>query len=197
MLKWLVLLATVLIGLIVIVQLYWLTKVYSFEQKQFNTNVVKSLRGVFEDLEMNDNPAQSLQQLIHNPADDYYLFKADTIPEQDSLTFYIRKEFGDFDVLTDVKLGAYSAIEKKYIYEDYIPTAASGFNITTARGLPVFTDEYDHILLYFPHRSQYILGEMNFWIISSVALFLALIGLAISLFIFIVRNFWLKYKRTL
>ncbi len=157
--------------------------------------MVKSLRGVFEDLEMNDNPAQSLQQLIHNPADDYYLFKADTIPEQDSLTFYIRKEFGDFDVLTDVKLGAYSASQKKYIYEDYIPTAASGFNITPARGLPVFTEEYDHILLYFPHRSQYILGEMNFWIISSVALFLALIGLAISLFYFYRQKFLAEVQK--
>jgi hypothetical protein len=64
MLKWLVLSATILIGLIVVVQLYWLTKVYSFEQKQFNNNVVKSLRGVFEDLAMNDNPT-NLQQLIH------------------------------------------------------------------------------------------------------------------------------------
>ncbi len=195
MLKWLVLSAAVLIGLIVIVQLYWLTKVYSFEQKQFNTNIVKSLRGVFEDLEMNDNPEQSLQQLIHNPANDYYLFKADTIPEQDSLTFYIRKEFGDFDVLTDVKLGAYSSSLKKYVYEDYIPTAASGFNITTARGLPVFAQEYDHILLYFPHRSQYILSEMNFWIISSVALFLALIGLAISLFYFYRQKFLAEVQK--
>jgi two-component system phosphate regulon sensor histidine kinase PhoR len=195
MLKWLVLSATLLIGLIVIVQLYWLTKVYSFEQKQFNTNVVKSLRGVFEDLEMNDNPAQSLQQLIHNPANNYYLFKADTIPEQDSLTFYIRKEFGDFDVLTDVKLGAYSSSLRKYVYEDYIPTAASGFSITTARGLPVFSEEYDHILLYFPHRSQYILSEMNFWIISSVALFLALIGLAISLFYFYRQKFLAEVQK--
>src|SRR5664279_816354 len=127
-LKWLVLSATVLIGLIVIVQLYWLTKVYSFEQKQFNTNVVKSLRGVFEDLEMNDDPSLSLQQLIRNPEKDYYLFQADTIPKQDSLTYYLRKEFGDFDVLTDVKLGAFSSKEKKYIYESYIPTVASGFN---------------------------------------------------------------------
>jgi two-component system phosphate regulon sensor histidine kinase PhoR len=194
-LKWLVLSATVLIGLIVIVQLYWLTKVYSFEQKQFNTNVVKSLRGVFEDLEMNDNPAQTLQQLINNPANDYYMFKADTIPEQDSLTYYLRREFGDFDVLTDVKLGAYSSKEKKYIYEDYIPTAASGFNITPVSGLPVYTQEYDHILLYFPHRSQYILGEMNFWIISSVALFLALIGLAISLFYFYRQKFLAEVQK--
>jgi len=195
MLKWLVLSATVLIGLIVIVQLYWLTKVYSFEQKQFNNNVVKSLRAVFEDLEMNDNPNQTLQQLIHNPADDYYLFKADTIPEQDSLTYYIRKEFSDFDVLTDVKLGAFSSNSKKYVYEDYIPTAASGFHVTPALGLPVYSQDYDHILLYFPHRSQYILGEMNFWIISSVALFLALIGLAISLFYFYRQKFLAEVQK--
>jgi two-component system phosphate regulon sensor histidine kinase PhoR len=195
MLKWLVLAATVLIGLIVIVQLYWLTKVYSFEQKQFNNNVVKSLRAVFEDLEMNDNPNQPLQQLIHNPADDYYMFKADTIPEQDSLTYYIRKEFSDFDVLTDVKLGAFSSISKKYVYEDYIPTTASGFHVTPALGLPVYSQDYDHILLYFPHRSQYILGEMNFWIISSVALFLALIGLAISLFYFYRQKFLAEVQK--
>ena len=195
MFKWLVLAATVLIGLIVVVQLYWLTKVYSFEQKQFNNNVVKSLRGVFQDLQMNDNPKQSLQQLIHTPADDYYLFKADTIPQPDSLTHYIRKEFGDFDVLTDVKLGAYSSSQKKYVYQDYIPTAASGFNITPVQDLPVFNQDYDHILLYFPRRSQYILGQMNFWIISSVALFLALIGLVISLFYFYRQKFLAEVQK--
>ena len=194
-LKWLVLSATVLIGLIVVVQLYWLTKVYSFEQKQFSTNVVKSLRSVFQDLQMNDNPSMSLQQLIHNPATDYFLFKADTIPVQDSLTHYIRKEFGDFDVLTDVKMGAYSYKKQKYIYEEYIPTVASRFDITPASGLPVLAKDYDHILLYFPHRSQYIIGEMNFWIISSVALFLALIGLAISLFYFYRQKFLAEIQK--
>lgn len=195
MLKWLVLSATVVIGLIVIVQVFWLTKVYSFEKKQFNTNVVKSLRGVFEDLEMNDDPSLSLEQLIHNPKNDYYLFKADTIPEKDSLTHYLKKEFGDFDVLTDVKLGAYSSRDKKYVYEEYIPTVASRYNITGISGLPVFTGDYDHIVLYFPHRSLYILGEMNFWIISSVALCLALIGLAISLFYFYRQKFLAEIQK--
>jgi len=195
MLKWLVLSATVLIGLIVVVQLYWLTKVYSFEQKQFNNNVVKSLRSVFEDLQMNDDPTLDLQQLIHNPANDYYLFKADTIPEQDSLTHYIRKEFGDFDVLTDVKLGAYSTKQKKYLFQEYIPTVASRFDITPVSGLPVLSQDYDHILLYFPHRYQYILSEMNFWIISSVALFLALIGLTISLFYFYRQKFLAEIQK--
>jgi two-component system phosphate regulon sensor histidine kinase PhoR len=81
------------------------------------------------------------------------------------------------------------------VYEDYIPTTASGFHVTPALGLPVYSQDYDHILLYFPHRSQYILGEMNFWIISSVALFLALIGLAISLFYFYRQKFLAEVQK--
>src|SRR5450631_219518 len=116
-LKLIVLSATVLVALIVTVQLFWLKKVYSFEERQFNVNVVKSIRGLFEDLEMNDAPGTILQQLINNPGNNYFLFKADTIPVKDSLTFYLQDEFADFNVLTDVKLGAYSSTDKKYVYE--------------------------------------------------------------------------------
>jgi len=188
-LKWLVLSATVLIALIVAVQLYWLKKVYSFEEKQFNNNVVKSIRAVFEDLQMNDNPALNLQKLIDNPQHDYFLFKADTIPQKDSLTFYLQRELGDFDVLTDVKLGAFSSTEKRYIYEEYIPGPASNYGVQAVSDLPVYSQDFDHILLYFPHRYKYIISEMNFWIISSIALFLALIGLAVSLFYFYRQKF--------
>jgi len=194
-LKWLVLFATLLITLIVIVQLYWLIKVYSFEQKQFNNNVVKSIRAVFEDLQMNDNPALNLQQLINNPQTDYFVFKADTIPQKDSLTHYLQREFTDFDVLTDVKLGAYSNKEKKYVYQEYVPTPASRYNIQAVNDLPAYAYDYDHILLYFPHRSKYILGEMNFWIISSVVLFLALLGLAVSLFYFYRQKFLAEIQK--
>jgi two-component system, OmpR family, phosphate regulon sensor histidine kinase PhoR len=195
-LKWLVLCATVLIALIVIVQLYWLKKVYSLEKKQFNNNVVKSIRGVFEDLQMNDNPAMNLKDLIDNPSDDYFLFKADTIPIKDSLSKYLQREFEYFNVLTDCKIAAYSSTEKKYIYEEFINSPASSYRVlSTAIDLPVFTRKFDHILLYFQHRSKYILSEMNFWIISSAALVLALIGLAVSLFYFYRQKFLAEIQK--
>src|SRR6202012_310972 len=126
-LKWIVLSATFLAAIVVTVQLYWLKKVYSFEQRQFNLNVVKSIRGLFEDLEMNDAPGTNLQQLIKTPDDNYYLFKADTIPDKDSLVFYIQDEFADFGVLTDCKLAAYSTTEKKYVYQEFIAAPASRY----------------------------------------------------------------------
>jgi two-component system phosphate regulon sensor histidine kinase PhoR len=192
-LKWIVLSATFLAAIVVTVQLYWLKKVYSFEQRQFNLNVVKSIRGLFEDLEMNDAPGTNLQQLINKPDnnDNYFLFKADTIPSKDSLVYYIQDEFADFGVLTDCKLGAYNAAKKQYVYEEFIPAPASRYaGVTPVTGeLPVFDDESDHILLYFPHRHEYILEQMDFWIVSTVVLFLSLIGLAASLFYFYRQKF--------
>ncbi len=194
-LKWILLSTSVLIALIVMVQLFWLKKVYSFEQRQFNINVVKSIRGVFEDLQMNDNPALNLQQLIDNPGPDYYLFKADTIPQKDSLTYFMQHEFEDFDVLTDCKLGAYSSDSNRYIYAEYVPSPVSRYPVQPVTDLPVFSKKFDHILLYFPHRSNYILGEMNFWVISSVALFVTLIGLAVSLFYFYRQKFLAEIQK--
>jgi len=194
-LKWILLSTTFLIAIIVLVQLFWLKKVYSFEEKQFNNNVVKSIRGVFEDLQMNDNPSMVFQQLIASPSTNYIVFKADTLPLKDSLTFYLQREFADFDVLTDCKLGAFSKDEKKYIYAEYIPAPASGYPVQQVNDLPVFDNNFDHILLYFPHRSNYILSQMNFWIVSSVALFLTLIGFAVSLFYFYRQKFFAEIQK--
>jgi len=198
-LKWIVLSATLLAAIIVTVQLYWLVKVYSLEQRSFHTNVVKSIRSLFEDLQMNDAPGTHLESLIDAPGkdEDYFVFKADTIPIKDSLIFYIQDEFADFGVLTDCKLGAWSSTEKRYVYDAYIPAPASHYPNTQAATweLPVFKDSYDNIVLYFPHRHEYILGEMDFWIVSTVILFIALIGLGASLFYFYRQKFLAEIQK--
>jgi two-component system, OmpR family, phosphate regulon sensor histidine kinase PhoR len=198
-LKWIVLSATLLAAIVVTVQLYWLEKVYSLEQRNFNVNVVKSIRALFEDLQMNDAPGLSLQQLIDAPANNYFSFFADTIPPRDSLKFYIQQEFADFGVLTDCKLGAYSVADKRFVYQDFIPAPASRYKKSNPdpEDLSVYPNTYDHdyILLYFPHRTEYVLEQMDFWIGSSVLLLLALIGLAASLFYFYRQKFFAEIQK--
>ena len=128
---------------------------------------------------------------------DYLIFKADTIPSKDSLVFYIQDEFADFGVLTDCKLGAYSATERKYVYVEFIAAPASRYAAVKppVKELPVLANTYDHILLYFPHRHEYILEQMDFWIISSIVLFIALIGLSASLFYFYRQKFLAEIQK--
>ncbi len=194
-LKWMMLLLTFLVGVILLVQLYWIYRVYNFEQKEFNTNVVKSIRGLCEDMELNDSPGSQIQKLVDHPNPNTFLLQVDTIPQRDSLMFYITSEFEDFDVFTDCKMAVYSDSSKSYLYQAYIPTAASTqdqsttHTLITSVDLPVFPRNYPYIHLFFPHRQQYIIHQLNFWIVTSVLLLLVLIGFAASMFYFYRQKF--------
>jgi two-component system phosphate regulon sensor histidine kinase PhoR len=193
-LRWLVLLASILIMLIMGVQLFWLNKVYSLEQKTFNTNVVKSIRGLYEDLDIVDTHANHLQDLIEHPSTDYFLFRIDNYFSEDSIASYLQHELNDFDVLTDVYVGYYHAGHTNYKRTIYIPTAASRYSKEPIN-LSVFKRDYDYILLYFPHRNRYVLAQMNFWFISSAVLFIVLIGLAVILFFFYRQRFLAEVQK--
>ena len=61
--------------------------------------------------------------------------------------------------------------------------------------LPVYNNSSDNIVLYFPHRHEYILEQMDFWIVSSIILFIALIGLGASLFYFYRQKFLAEIQK--
>ena len=194
-LKWMLLLLTFLVGIILVVQLYWINRVYYYEQKEFNTNVVKSIRGVCEDMKIDDNPGTQLQKLIERPNLNTFLIRVDTIPQRDTLINFLYSEFEDFDVFTDCKVAVYSDTAQRYVFQAYLPTAAStqvqanNHPHFTEIDLPVIPRNFPYICLYFPHRTQYIIHQLNFWIVTSVLLLLVLIGFAASMFYFYRQKF--------
>src|SRR5215212_3618542 len=92
---------TAIIGL----QLYWLYRTYTFEQQNFHTSVVKSIRGIYEDIDMVYDPGNRMNKLVETPNEDTYVFSADNIPGSDSLMYYLTYEFDDFNVYTDCITG--------------------------------------------------------------------------------------------
>jgi two-component system phosphate regulon sensor histidine kinase PhoR len=180
--------------LIIAVQLFWLNKVYSFEQKTFNTNVVKSIRGLYEDLDLVDTRSTHLQDLIEHPKTDYFLFRVHNFYSEDTLAFYLKHELNDFDVLTDVYIAYYNAGNPEYRNTAYIAAAASRYS-RDGINLPVIKRDYNYVLLYFPHRNKYVLQQMNFWFISSAVLFVVLIGLAVILFFFYRQRFLAEIQK--
>jgi two-component system, OmpR family, phosphate regulon sensor histidine kinase PhoR len=180
--KWIILISTILIGLLVSAQLFWLNKIYNYEQKEFTTSVLKSIKGVYEDLELSDSSGPELQKLIEQPNFNTFLFKIDSIPPKDTLLNTILNNLEDFGVFTDCKVALYDDNLHDYAYEVYIPTAASKHPDNSGIDLPLYKNDYAYIQLYFPHRSQYILSSMSWWIMSSILLLLILIALGFSMF---------------
>lgn len=177
-----ILTSTLLITIIIAVQLIWLQKVYLYEEKQFNINVSKSIRGLYSDMELVNDVSDNVQKKIDNPNPDTYLFKIDCSPNLDSLWLNLKAEFTDFDVYTDCMAGIYSTEQNKYIQEQYIDLPDAYHASDKGTSLPSIKKDYSYIILFFPHRGQYILKQMIFWIASSGLLLLVLIGFGASIF---------------
>jgi two-component system, OmpR family, phosphate regulon sensor histidine kinase PhoR len=190
-LKWIMLCSSIIIALILISQLYWLKRVYYLEDQQFNSSIVKSIRGLFEDLEIDDDPGFRIKEMIEATDPNTYLIRLDAAPDMDSLQLYLSNEFEVFNVWTDCNVGLYSSQTNTILNQYYLPTAASRFQEPSKTSLKAIKKNYNYLLLNFPHRSNYIIHEMLFWIVTAVALLLVLIGLTISL-LFLYRQKFLN-----
>ena len=174
--------STLIIATILIFQLAWLKKVYRFEQKEFDRSVVKAIRGLYEDLEVSAYNSAHLNELIEKPEPHIYLVHISLPINNDTLTSYLQYELEDFGVFTNCQLGLYSAASQKYIYTSLLTSAGTKEKIKT--GLPVYTKPYDYVALYFPNRQQYIISQMNFWIVSSAILLIVLLLFGAGLYYF-------------
>jgi len=181
-LRLVILTSTILVTIIIAVQLFWLQKVYRYEEKQFNINVSKSIRALYDDMELVNDVADDTQKEINNPKPDLYLLKIDCTPNQDSLWLNLKAELTDFDVYTDCKAGIYSHEKNTFLIEYYIDLPDAYNSSKNSAPIPLLKKEYSYIALFFPHRDQYILKQMYFWIASGGLLLMVLIAFGASIF---------------
>ncbi|MBL0145634.1 MAG: HAMP domain-containing histidine kinase [Chitinophagaceae bacterium] len=176
------LLSTILVAIIIIVQLFWLQKIYRYEEKQFNINVSKSIKSLYAKMELVNDVSDIVQKVIENPKPDLYLVRIDCTPNLPVLWTNLKEELTDFDVFTDCKAAVYNKDEKKIVGEEYIDLADSYHSPINQDLVPALNRDYSYIELFFPHRGQYIIKQMAFWFGSSALLLLVLIGLSASIF---------------
>jgi two-component system phosphate regulon sensor histidine kinase PhoR len=181
-LRLVILTSTVLVTIIIAVQLFWLQKVYRYEEKQFNINVSKSIRGLYRDMQLVNDVSDNAQKEIDNPKPDLYLLKIDCTPHLDSLWLNLKAELTDFDVYTDCKAAIYSHEKDIFTVEQYIDLPDAYHNPKASTSIPLVKREHSYIALFFPHRGQYILKQMYFWIASGGLLVLVLIAFGASIF---------------
>ncbi len=178
----LILVTTILISIIIGLQLHWLSKTYAFEKNEFNTSVLKSIRGLYEDLDLSDEAGFQFNNLIEHPKDNVFIFKVDEAPNMDSLKLALIGELDDFKVYTACKVAVYDDSVKNYLYEFSIPNAASFHADAIPIDVPLQHRNYAYVYLDFPNREHYILGNISSWIFTSIFLLILLISLGASIY---------------
>jgi two-component system phosphate regulon sensor histidine kinase PhoR len=185
--------STLVIATIMVFQLVWLKKIYQKEQKEFDQSVIIAIKGVYEDMDIVNYTTSHLNELVESPEPHLYLARLTLPIESDSLTGYLQNELDSFEIFTDCYLGVFSAKEGKYVYTTILKSAATRGKHTAT--IPLVSRDYDHIVLFFPNRQQYILGKMDFWITSSVVLLLVLILFGWGLYYFYRQKFMTETQK--
>jgi two-component system phosphate regulon sensor histidine kinase PhoR len=175
-------LATIIISVVVITQLFWLNRIYKFDQREFDNNVIRSMKSVYDDLDLAGHPGLQLKNLIIQPDENSFICKVDSLPAKDLLINSISANMESFGVLTDCKVAVFDKKSNKYIYEVYLPTIASKHPVDIGTDLKEYQHNASYIHLYFPHRKNYIITGMVWWIIGEVVLLFVLITIGGSLF---------------
>src|SRR2546421_2146187 len=194
-LKTVVFSSTLVITLIIGVQLYLLERIYLLEKKEFCTNVAKSVHSLFSNKDLIKN-SSNLNQAIIRPDEDTYLVLYDSILNYDSVIRKISGEFVDFNVLASFNIGFYNQLAGEYEKLSYIHSVASFVHVPQKQTKPVkpYLQE-NHIYINFPYRKNFLLREINFWIISGIFLILSLTALAVVLFYFYRQRFWNEIQK--
>ena len=121
----LIVLLAITVAAIVGIQVHWMQRNYAYEKNEFNTSVVKSIRGLYEDLDLVTYSLSHHASHIQHTGPNSFLFRIDTIPPKDSLLHYLQSEFNDFNVLTDCKVMVYDASKRALAYEGDINAATT------------------------------------------------------------------------
>lgn len=190
-----ILVAAVLIAVIIGLQLHWMTRIYTFHENEFNTAVVKSVRGVYEDLPLDAVPAANLQDLVEKAGTNSWLFRTDSIPGADSLAFYLSREFADFNVFTGCRVSVYDRESGRYRYHFFLPATGSAAGKDSLFSPPSLKRNYSFVHLSFPYRKKYLLQQMETWIFASILLLLLLLGFAAALYYFFRQKFLVEVQR--
>lgn len=187
--------SSILIAFIVAMQVHWLNKTYAYEKNEFNTSVLKAIRGVYEDIPLLYSPATSLDSVVEPIKNNTFLFQLDSMPAKDSLISKLSAELETFHVFTDCKVALYDHQAGKYIFQSYISADGSDKNQDTLSRLPLIVKPYNFVHLYFPNRDKYIIREMNSWIYASAALLLLLVGFSFSIYYFLKQKFLVEIQK--
>lgn len=188
-LRVILLISSILVAVLIAIQLFWLNKVYSLEQKNFNTNVSKAIKGLYEDIGLNDDPGFITTATVEHPNANTFIVPLDTLGNIDSVQAYLVNELHDFDVYADYDISFFSSDRQQYVSYSYHATPTGKQQRDASVILPAIKKDYDFLLLQFPHRYQYVLREIIWWIIGTVFLLVVLVSFGFIMYFFYRQKF--------
>lgn len=183
------LLALLSAGGIIATQVYWVRSAYRLEEKEFNLDVVSSLRNVANKIWMMKKMQPSVSNVVEQIEPDYFIVHINDKVEPKVVEHFLKEEFTMENLFTNFEYGMYDCMSDSMPIRGFVQMSTQSEIMKSNMQLPKLKNENYYFGVYFPDRKKFLSSQLSIWTVSSLVLLLVLIFLAYVVFII------LKQKR--
>ncbi len=178
-----IILATISLGGLLTVQLLWLNKAFTSEEKEFNLSVQVALSNTVQQLLEKAKlaaPAKPVKQV----ASSFFLAEVNAPVKAQELDTLLRQEFARRHLSIPYEYGILNAEDDTLVFGNYVPATINVSKSKTAQTVTSQTAPLSHynFVVIFPTKTTHILSEMQIWIFSTIALLVVLVFFAYTLY---------------
>lgn len=175
---------------IVITQIFWVNKAYSIEKKQFDDRVVIAMSSVVERI-LTINDDSSLVEPVKQLSSNFFVANINDTLHPYLLEALLRDEFTNSNLKEDFEYGIYDCFNDSIVFGSKLNFSEDD-HLVEAENVSIqkrFDKDGHYFGIYFPKKTNIIIKQMDFWVFSSLIIFLVVLFFAYSILII------LKQKR--
>ncbi len=179
-----VLLAVFSLGIVIVGQVFWVRNAYKIQETQFNDRVLTALTAVVDRILVMNNDKAITEPVIQKSAD-FFVANINDTPEPYLLETLLREEFEDRNLKEEFEYGIYDCFNDTLVYGGKVSfvTPEKGGKPEKIQYLNAFESDGHYFGVLFPKKTTIILKSMNFWMYSSLVIFLIFIFFAYTIFV--------------
>lgn len=184
-----IVLATLTIAGLTVTQIYWVRKVFSLKEKEFNLSVNNALKKTAERLCNCEKSNLPTRNPVDQISTNYFIVNVNDTIDPVLLDYYLRDEFSKRNLLTDFEYGVYDCSSQNIIYTHFVQFDSKENSVESNASFPKLDLESYYFGVYFPHRDAMLISQMGIWIFFTAVMGSVIIFFGYTLFVI------LKQKR--
>jgi len=179
-----IILAVISLTGVVVTQIYWVNRAYNLQEKEFSDRVVIAMNGVVDRIQTMKQDS-AIVEPVKQEANNFFVANINDTLHPFLLETLLREEFTQSNLTEDFEYGIYDCFNDSIVSggklrfgENVVPSERDDINITKK-----FDRDGHYFGIYFPNKSTIVIGQLDFWIFSSVMLVLVIVFFSYAILI--------------
>ncbi len=165
-------------------QIYWVSSAYNLQEKEFNDRVVIAMSSVVERIQKIDQDS-ALVDPVKQITSNFYVANINDTLHPYLLEALLREEFSNSNLDEDFEYGIYDCFNDSIVFGGRV-SFDEDLGEVTNEAVSIqkrFQKDGHYFGIYFPSKSNMIIGRMDFWVFSSFMILLVVIFFAYAIII--------------